>query len=145
MSLNSQAAGARGTIELGDKTYAASPLDVEEGMLLQNYCKSKLPTVVQAIANDPAFSKLPAKVQDMLLDKAVALQATGGGTPTEAAIVSVIQTTEGCRQFAWLCLNKNHPDVTPEKLAELITDQNAQTVCMKLLRATGLTEGPLGN
>ena len=142
---NQEAANVARVVKLGDKTYIASPPDLEEFMSLQTYAREKLPTPLQALASDPGFHKLTAAQQNMYLEKIAALSAGGGATITEQGVVAALQTLEGTRFLAWIAFNKNHPGIKQEELAESITDANRRTVFIELIRAVGLTQGDVGN
>ena len=142
------AAGGPGIVTLGGTDYLCAPVDDKKFFAMRAYVKSKLKTPVQAVAE--AVKDLPPALRAEALKAAVAQQA-GGSEVTEEAAHDIILSRDGCRFIAWLHMQPPlNPDLTREKLNELITDDTYLDVFGQLDDATGLSklvkaEGERGN
>jgi len=145
---NEAAAGAPGTITLGGQTYLVSPATVATFLTVRKHLM-KLAQQRQA----EAVSPLAAIKKDLEglspADRAVAIQAAVAMAKpqsvevTEDLCAEFLFSAEGCRFVAWLHLRQNHPELTQQRLAELIDEDNAADVYLQLDEATGM--GRLGN
>lgn len=135
-------AAGKGTIQLGGKTFIVSPPTDSDARSIAMFLRKRARNPVQALRDDPDFSLLPPDVQQAKLAEAAARKFDGQALDPVSAM-EALMSVEGVRFMALVCLRKNHPDLTLEALAPLITDDNREAVFMELDQQTGM--GPLGN
>lgn len=137
---NRAALAAPGSIMLGGATYLLSPLLPADYAMLREHCRElaliDVQTPLAGIMAD--FEKMPPAMQALAMREAVA-QAAGAKKPepTNEAIAANSGTLAGVRFTFWLSARKLHPELTREKVAELVTDDNRFDVMGKQLEVEG--------
>ncbi len=135
---NELATGSPGSIDLGGKTYLVaqpSPHDMS-AILLEVKRLARKRYAARQVELFREFRDL-ATVKQLLAAELGDPESEDPKT-VAAGIMDGCGDPAACRFIALVLLRHNHPDVTPELLRSLITDDNAAIVGMELLLASGL-------
>lgn len=112
------ASAAPTPVKLGDKTYLLSPLDTRDfGIILRS-----VKLHMMQLAKDAAEG-LPSAEREMLLkhayDRAAEVQYG------HAQVLALMQDIDCITQMVWLSIRKEHPQITLEEVAKLLTNDEA--------------------
>lgn len=110
-------AGSPVSIEIGDKTYIMEPLTLKDfGSLEAEYLSSKPNPLKQVAEAKPYLSE---EDYEKLLTQAYK-DATAVSKATSGEIAEWLDTQAGISFSAWLCMRKNHPELSREDVDEII-------------------------
>ena len=128
MSELADMAGASRPLTLGGKEYFLSPLSLGDFAEFDAWAEEQFwRRVEQRVA------RLPEGLRWKLLGRACD-ELNDGDVPPRA-----MMTMAGTARLVWLSLRKRHPELTPEKAADLVTLRTRERVQAVLDRLNGMT------
>lgn len=129
-----------GTVTIGAKQYNLQPPGREEWNLLDKYVlKNRRSTLKLAKDN---LDGLSPELQQSLLRDALQIEASRSvSKPTALEYGAVLDTREGCAYLIWLAMRRDHPDMTLERVEELIQQQTDEEFERLLEERDSLEEG----
>lgn len=147
MDGSGRALGAGFPIELGGTKYMLSPLTVKELGSCEQYLLSQRKTPLQIARENMAG--LSDEDKEILLRAAIKETRSSSKIPAEE-VKRWIDTLEGSKYTIWMMIRKNHPEMTMERVSELIDkmlDEYGEQAIAELLakrdQASGIDD--LGN
>lgn len=136
-------AAANGSILLGGKVYLVGQPTEQDAMTVAVFLRKRAKSKAMRLQDDPEFQLLPEDERRRLV-LAAATEKFKDDIPFDAyAVMDLLASAEGTRFLAFVLLRKNHPEITYESLATLITEENAFGVYLELNAASGMEA--LGN
>jgi len=134
MSELSDMTGASRPVRLGGAEYFLSPLSLGDFAEFDAWAEEEFWRRTQE-----RVARMPEGLRERLLEKAY--ERLGDGDVS----VDAMMTVAGTARLVWLSLRREHPDVTPEQTAELVTLETRKRVQATLDRLNGLREKEEGS
>lgn len=146
--VNADLSGGGGTLVLGGKTYLVSQPTVKDMESIKKalgvYVAKRRKTKLSRIVDDPAYAKLPAEHQKLLLEKMLADKEDKPEQPDGNEYLAILSSPEACRFASWLLLRREHPTINKQTdIDPFIDAENCDALFLELMEAAGMTS--LGN
>lgn len=121
----SRAIGAGMPVKIGENTYMLSPLTLEDFGLIENEMLAKRPNPMQRVME--VYEKLPEALRDKFLERAYQDAKRTNKIPA-AEVAAYVDSIEGMMLSMWLSIKKCHPEITREKMNEIMRSLSPKDV-----------------
>ena len=111
-----KATAAPATVTLGKQTFKMSPLTDEDMGIMDQWVRSRHVRIARDTLPADADNEQKDRTERIALEQASAMSFTSG------AGLALMEHIEALSQLFWCGISKYHPDMTPEKVQEIILD-----------------------
>lgn len=112
-------------VKIGENTYMLSPLTLEDFGLIENEMLAKRPNPMQRVME--VYEKLPEALRDKFLERAYQDAKRTNKIPA-AEVAAYVDSIEGMMLSMWLSIKKCHPEITREKMNEIMRSLSPKDV-----------------